>query len=430
MTGSLLQLVSVGSQDQYFIGNPQISHFKGVYRNYSNFSMENINVLFESGPKELNLTTKSTYIANIPFYGDMMSKILFEFDLPSVPTPPSGFKWINNIGTSIIDSIKFFIGNKLIEELTGEYIHCYYTTTLTSQKLNLYNDMVGNISDLFGNSVPKKKRRIIVPIPFWFSKYEGVELPLVALKQTKVTVKLELKPVSKLYTVSEASKHIAPKSNIIPRWDSNANLSIDYIFLNDGESKIMEETEHQYLIERIQRQEHIGKIYNSTFKLKLFNPIKEIFIVPKRDDIHLANQYSNYTNISVNMTNSNTNIENKYYTENIIEEMALYFNGGLRTLKHSYAYYHTVQPYLHHTNKLPPGVLMYSFAIYPEQYQPSGACNFTNFKTVQLELKLKDPGAMADDSIEKKIKYDITIYASSYNILNIEKGTCNLLFTT
>lgn len=428
MTGALLQLVSIGNQDQYFIGNPKMSHFKGVYRNYSNFAMENLNVVFDSGPPRLNLLSKSTYITKIPYYGDMISKILFEFDLPNVNK--TGFKWIDNIGTSIIDSIKIYVGDKLIEELTGEYIHCYYNTTLTSEKLKIYNDMIGNTNDVTNVSNTKSAKHITVPIPFWFTKYEGVELPLIALNQTKITVKLELKSVDKLYTIYDTPNYILPKlSNLIPSWDFNANLSINYIFLNDAEAKLMKDTEHQYLIDRIQIQEHLGNVYNSKIELKLFNPIKELFFIPKRDDIRLTNEYSNYTNVTLKIPNSLINNNKNYYSENIVEEMAIFLNGDQRTISHSYDYYHTVQPYLYHTNKLPPGVLMYSFAIHPEKYQPSGACNFTNFKPIELEIKFKNPKSIPDNT-EKNIKYDFTVYASSYNILKIEKGHCNLLFST
>ena len=53
MTGALLQLVAVGSQDLYFIGNPQISFFKSVFKSHTNFSMESINVYFD-GIDKLN----------------------------------------------------------------------------------------------------------------------------------------------------------------------------------------------------------------------------------------------------------------------------------------------------------------------------------------------------------------------------------------
>ena len=47
MTGSLLQLVAIGNEDMYITGNPQITFYKSIYKRFSNFSMESINVLFD-----------------------------------------------------------------------------------------------------------------------------------------------------------------------------------------------------------------------------------------------------------------------------------------------------------------------------------------------------------------------------------------------
>ena len=42
MGGGLIQLVSLGIQDEYLTGNPQITFFKTVYRRHSNFAIETI----------------------------------------------------------------------------------------------------------------------------------------------------------------------------------------------------------------------------------------------------------------------------------------------------------------------------------------------------------------------------------------------------
>ena len=46
MGGGLMQLVAYGAQDIYLTGNPQITFFKNVYKKYSNFSMEYIELPF------------------------------------------------------------------------------------------------------------------------------------------------------------------------------------------------------------------------------------------------------------------------------------------------------------------------------------------------------------------------------------------------
>ena len=78
MTGALLQLAALGNQDIFFTGNPQMSYFKSVFKRHSNFSMENIYIPFEGSPK-LNYDTPITIYAKIPYYGELLKSINFEF---------------------------------------------------------------------------------------------------------------------------------------------------------------------------------------------------------------------------------------------------------------------------------------------------------------------------------------------------------------
>ena len=68
MTASLLQLVAIGSEDYYFIGNPQISFYKSVYRRYTNFVLETKELLFK---KNTLLNEQTENILDI----DMFSSI-------------------------------------------------------------------------------------------------------------------------------------------------------------------------------------------------------------------------------------------------------------------------------------------------------------------------------------------------------------------
>jgi len=365
-------------------------------------------------------------------------------------------------------------------------------------------------------------------------------------------------------------------------------LGVNYVYLSDEESKLLKNFEHRYLIERVSKSEFLGNINESTLSVELFNPTKEVYVVPKRDDLIAINQHSNYTNLDslddvnilsyqnylyklcfdyynkiiqkhreisrfynqmlnstlplvdsvngqtknyynieplpsnisplyfyglfrtnsaktvdpvistndnefifkINGTNNTYPIINKtleeyiitsdnesniklisdinknriiakeapsnedltrlvnlwqfrdikdipaidndnykYFNENIVKTLELKLNGDVRLGAREYNYYNKIQPYNHHTGKLPKGVMVYSFSINPEDFQPSGACNFSNFESIELLFKLNSP--FDNESLDKKnIKYDITLYTTAYNILKIENGECQLLFKT
>tara|TARA_B100000575_G_C23143318_1_gene666161 strand:- start:1431 stop:3275 length:1845 start_codon:yes stop_codon:yes gene_type:complete len=614
MTGALLQLVAIGSEDLFITGNPQMTFFKSVYKRYSNFASQSIDVYFNGTETRLNYKSPTTLYATIPKYGHLLSKLHLELTLPTVfKSVP--FRWIDNIGTSMINHVKLYIGDQLIEKIEGKYIECYYNTILSNEQLRIYNDMIGNVPELtkpyrdiedirmiyeskistnsnitgYVNTIPTTiERRIIIPIPLWFSKYDGLEIPLVSLDETKIKIEIELKSIEQLYVIGEntsitvkGSTYISGgiggsaaitgitdhsdekksnrfgeelyKNNTIyhtvykrpdlsnpehklQEWFLKPTMNIEYIFLSSEEEQLMKNYEHRYLIERVQINEFLGNTNERILQLELFNPVKELYIVPQRDDIHLTNQYSNYTNYddhrmsdtvykgqsylyelanqmyNDDIANAMANVAEKkdandgfvsardelitlqntppinylgkfrtdksrskevflkdldrrikpndalttsqiyefakdweyrdtadipsihlnnydYFTENIIESMEIRLNGDVRLAQKNYDYYHTIQPYIHHTNSLPKGVLMYSFSYNPEKYQPSGWCNLTNFKKTELYIKFKNP-IIYEVSSKKNLKYDTTVYATTYNILKIEKGECKLLFST
>ena len=635
MTGVLLQLAAIGNEDVFFTGNPQMSYFKSVFKRHSNFAMQNINVEFE-GSKSLNYDSPTIMYATIPSYGELLKGVNFEFTLPSiVATEMKKFhvKWVQNIGSAIINNVKLFIGTQLIETIEGEYIHIYNNINLTSEQLKVYNKMTGHVPELNNGYLNLEKdypkydpttdknmpnipeTRIVVPLPFWFNKYDGQEIPLISLNKIPVKLEIELKPIKQLYFVGDVEIiKVLPSKNLkdlngniintqvnsdiervkftrptnlshkIDPWLLKPRLDVNYVYLSNEETRLLKNFEHRYLIERVTNTEFIGNLNEATLQVELFNPTKELYIVPKRDDSLMNNQHSNYTiyddlddinNITAYQNNlyklcydyygkiitkhkeltaqfnemlnsslplyngtptpdknsykpkslpegisplyyyglfrtnsqkDNPVIDNKYifkteggnidypviiktldkyevtttdhneinlihssiktvhgsqapnnndltnlvnqwkfreivdipminnsnydyFTENIVKSLEIKLNGDVRLGNKDYNYFHKIQPYKHHTGILPKGVLLYSFSIEPEKFQPTGACNFSNFKSIELLFNLKSPRNNETFS-KKNMKYDIKLYTTSYNILKIENGECQLLFKT
>jgi len=91
-----------------------------------------------------------------------------------------------------------------------------------------------------------------------------------------------------------------------------------------------------------------------------------------------------------------------------------------------------VQPYQHHTC-VPEGAWpgVYSFALSPEEHQPSGALNFSRIDSAILSLKMKpSPSDVADSLLGSTDKmYDLYVYAVNYNVLRILSGMGGLAFS-
>ena len=100
--------------------------------------------------------------------------------------------------------------------------------------------------------------------------------------------------------------------------------------------------------------------------------------------------------------------------------MNLRFNGNDRFEKLSETFFRLYQPYKYHSSGTNDFIYMYSFALNPENTQPSGSCNFSKLDSVVLNLE-------CSDSIPNGI---VNVYAVNYNILRIQNGMAGLMFSS
>jgi hypothetical protein len=91
-------------------------------------------------------------------------------------------------------------------------------------------------------------------------------------------------------------------------------------------------------------------------------------------------------------------------------------------------YFNRVQSYQHHTGSLQSqlGVYSYSFALKPEEHQPSGTCNFSRIDTATIVMNLGDSAVGNDVDTET---WDVRVYAINYNILRVMSGMAGLAYS-
>jgi hypothetical protein len=123
------------------------------------------------------------------------------------------------------------------------------------------------------------------------------------------------------------------------------------------------------------------------------------------------------------------------YDQNAVYEQWIQINGQDRLDKRYGDYFHKVQPYQHHTGSfdyntgsdvVQPGAYMYSFALRPEEHQPSGTCNFSRIDTATIVMTI-DGGQPMDQSADNTL--DVRVYAINYNILRVMSGMGGLAYS-
>ena len=358
MGGGLMQLVAYGAQDIYLTGNPQITFFKVVYRRHTNFAVEAIEQTFNGGAKH-----GQKFSCTISRNGDLLSRVYLELERSAGTATDAGF--------SLINYAEVEIGGQCIDKHYGEWMTLWTELTHASDKFRMLNTM---------NSWSTDGDKLYVPMQFWFCRNPGLALPLIALQYHEVKLNVEF-----------AALPTGTTENI-----ESCCVFCDYIFLDTDERRRFAQVSHEYLIEQVQFSNNltIPTAANSEANLELrFNhPVKELIWV------------------------GNTNGQYEF------DECLLQLNGHDRFRKRSGSYFRTVQRYEHHSGNTGSTFTphIYSFALKPEEHQPSGTCNFSRIDNAVLVLKAGSTGPTNGNC---------RVYAVNYNVLRIMSGMGGLAYS-
>ena len=102
-----------------------------------------------------------------------------------------------------------------------------------------------------------------------------------------------------------------------------------------------------------------------------------------------------------------------------LHQFKVVLNGQDRFKEQSGKYFNQIQPFYHHTGTPYPGIYVYSFALQPEEHQPTGTCNFSRIDNAQLAITLKSNSQATTQKM----------FAINYNVLRIQSGMGGLAFS-
>ena len=413
MAGGLLQLVAKGAQDIYLTDNPQITFFKVSYKKYTNFSIESIPHVYKGMGTFGN---KITF--DIQRKGDLITNAHLEVRLPAI----ANAGWVDHIGYAMIDKVELELGGQVVDEFDGNWLYIQHQLTTSNDKEDGHNIMIGNVDELKNSDAGVNDYTLYIPLRFFFSKHSGLALPIVALQYHDIKIHITLKNINQLAFITNGDAYVGFESL------AQCVLYIDYIYLDMNERRRFAQNSHEYLIEQVQTDNNYSVSYDSgnimkNMQLTFNHPVKELIwclrINGNTPDVF------NFTNKTRTVSNGDYDKPVLGYMEEISKEGPLingqlYLNGHERFSKRSAKYFNYVQPYYHHTNIPVPGIYSYSFAMKPENYQPSGTLNMSRVDNATLNLEFQgESGKTAN----------INMYAVNYNILRIVGGMGGIAYS-
>ena len=486
MGGGLMQLVAYGAQDIYLTGNPQITFFKAIYRRHTNFAIESIEQTFNGTP-----SAGSRVSCTISRNGDLIHKMYLRVNntvavtngcnavniamggcvaptcpLPVIPDNVSGND-TSICANDIIDSVEIEIGGQQIDKHYGDWLNIWtQLTTPASQSAG--TETLLNLN---------KGVYSYIPLQFWFNRNPGLALPLIALQYHEVKINIAFN------SGGSSCGGFCEKNPASNSWD-RATLFIDYIYLDTDERRRFAQVKHEYLIEQLQftgAETIRPDVSSKHIRLNFNHPIKELIWratgMAPRDQIQTdtagitgnnpivgwmgyvaemlprmsmeghsvsGNYGSDFQYNPVFKYNpsqsvsgrSNINTNNSNATGNVCasaqwNEISLQLNGHERFAPRHSEYFRLVQPLQHHTAiPVNSGIHCYSFAVKPEEHQPSGTCNFSRIDNAVLKLNGKS--TMTSNVGEGGVTMSnciLRIYAINYNVLRIMSGMGGLAYS-
>ena len=448
-----MQLVAYGAQDVYLTGQPKVTFFQAVYKRHTNFAMENIQQTVNGTPSNSGRVSV-TIARNGDLVGNMYVGLI----------PVSNVLTSNNTGFDqcwvaerAIAAVELTIGGQRIDKHYQAWFRLYAEVFLSeSDKINYGKMSTGSslASDLSTN-----KTYVYLPLLFFFNRNPGLYLPLIALQYHEVRLDLDL--------TSTFSSYFGSSSPTFEVW-------ANYVYLDTEERRRFAQKGHEYLIEQVQ---HTGgdslSGAQNTVRLSFNHPVKELIWCYQNGSQTTTTNLNGMWNFSTGCSNVNVTCNVAYVNSlqctqphhagspllwsNVaasgglvgnyingaawIEEglsvqsgasgvaaalevgpmrdFKLILNGQDRFKEQVGKYFNQYQPYVYHSGTPYPGIYVYSFALQPEEHQPTGTCNFSRIDNAQVFFNLKN----ASTNLLQKM------FAVNYNILRIQSGMGGLAFS-
>lgn len=179
MSAGIVQLIAIGSQDEYIVGDPEISFFSSTFKRHANFS--------QSVEKQtIHGAVKNNSMSSVQFErsGDLLSYVYFTLDDTTKALDVQ--RW-----DTIIDKVELYIGGSLIDT----------QDSIFTEKIAI-DTFAQNVSRSANGTHPGvSARSYFYPLRFFFCEGPQCALPLVALNYHNVEIRIHWATAASNYNI-------------------------------------------------------------------------------------------------------------------------------------------------------------------------------------------------------------------------------------
>jgi hypothetical protein len=402
-------------------GNPKVTFFQAVYKRHTNFAMETIEQTM-NGTAGAGGRVSITVARNGDLIGDMFLEATTKTSLANASGSTIDTNWV---AERIVSTAELSIGGQRIDKHYQRWWRLY-------SELYLSEGSKLNYAKMTTNPVGNSTKQVYLPLIFFFNRNPGLALPLIALQYHEVRIDIDLSSEFDLYVTG------------LKVWGN-------YMYLDTEERRRFAQKGHEYLIEQVQHTGTDALTAGGTKQVRLSynHPVKELVwcvtdgastesnlwnLGTSTDAAKVAIASGQVANANCVATTTSSSGVPQFITGDLggsvdyVEETVgalntakLVLNGQDRFKEQSGKYFNQVQPFAHHTGSPYAGVYSYSFALKPEEHQPTGTCNFSRIDNAQMSVTCNAAGDRAALALQ--------MFAVNYNVLRVQSGMGGLAFS-
>jgi len=406
----------------------------------------------------------------------------------------------------------FSSGKKdLFDRMTGNIPELYDPANAFTRQ-NAYPSAY-YINDTTTSEPSIRGRTLYIPINTWFTLDNRCAFPMVCLQYNDLYVNVTFRPIQELFQVrdvfdtgnnfpyiqpdfnqpyfnmykflqspvrdlSNPEEYPWPITNNI--WNADIHLLSTYCFLTGEESRNFASEDQVYLVKDVFEYTFNNVTGSKKVQLTSNGMVSSWMMYLQRNDVNMRNEWSNYTNwpyhqipsdiqlasvdpttnygpginnIGSSQLNTGIFVTGQLATENqkeILQTMAIVFNGDYRENVLESGIYNFVEKYVRTKGNAKDGLYSYNFCLNtdPLEYQPSGAINLSKFRTIELEITtyvppfdiqnsqyniISDPNGnpIGTSKLNWQLfeyNYNMKVFEERYNVLSFIGGNCGMLY--
>jgi Large eukaryotic DNA virus major capsid protein/Major capsid protein N-terminus len=438
-----MQLVAYGAQDVYLTGQPKVTFFQAVYKRHTNFAMEAIQQTV-NGTAGSNARVSVTIARNGDLVGDMWLSLQPSTYVVTTDNVNFDTCWI---AERAVSAVELTIGGQRIDKHYQTWWRLYAEVFLGESDKIAYGKMTSSPITNASQTSTVAPARVYLPLLFFFNRNPGLFLPLIALQYHEVRLDFDL-------------------TGYYGNYFNDFQVWANYVYLDTEERRRFAQKGHEYLIEQVQHTGGDTVVADGSAKLvrlSFNHPVKELIWCYQNGSATsstILNAMWNFStgtgNVQATVTSNLVSIGaalphlvgcpvlysngNSSSTSNVswiedglpltgsgasnydvgpLASFKLILNGQDRFKEQLGKYFNQYVPFRYHTGTPYVGIYCYSFALQPEEHQPTGTCNFSRIDNAQVSVALKSGSVAAQQKL----------FAVNYNILRIQSGMGGLAFS-